>query len=181
MKALGLPAESRSAPDAGEQRLVRLVAAHQAALYRYLLYLGCDATLAEDLVQETFLAAWEKRWEDRGPSATAAWLRTIARNRFYSHVRRRRVRPAFHDLAAADAAWAARHGEDDGEAVLDALRACLDGLTAKVRTVLDGFYRDRHSRERIARDTGMTANGVKTLLRRTRGRLRDCVTRRLEA
>ena len=34
-----------------------LIESHQAELWRYLRYLGCDAAEAEDLTQETFLAA----------------------------------------------------------------------------------------------------------------------------
>lgn len=154
---------------------------HQDGLYRYLVYLGCEAAQAEDLVQETFLAAWEKPHEERSPRATAAWLRTIARNRFYSLVRRRRARPAMYDLDEADAVWDARAGDDGARALLDALSRCLEGLAGPVRDVLARFYRERRSRAQIARETGRTEDGVKTLLRRARARLRDCVARRLDA
>ena len=65
--------------------LEALVLAHQAELYRYVRYLGAgDPNAAEDLVQETFLAAFKSQ---NAPAASesarhAAWLRGIARNLF---------------------------------------------------------------------------------------------------
>ena len=38
--------------------LASLVTLHQAGVWRYLRALGCDASLADDLTQDTFLEAW---------------------------------------------------------------------------------------------------------------------------
>lgn len=52
----------------------RLIEAHQAGIWRYLRALGCDASQAEDLTQETFLAVLQKPFQDYNPAATAAYL-----------------------------------------------------------------------------------------------------------
>ena len=67
---------------------VRLIEQHQAGVWRYLRALGCNATEADDLTQETFLAVIQKPFEDYNSAATAGYLRKVAHNLFIT-VRRR--------------------------------------------------------------------------------------------
>ncbi len=157
-----------------------LVRDHQVALFRYLRYLGADEGLATEMVQETFLAVWRKPFEVRGPGETRAYLRTVARNHFLMAVRRRRVRPAFADLDEADRAYRPRSG-DDAESYLEALRVCLGELTDRAREALGMVYRDGRSREEVGEALGLAVEGVKTLLRRARETLRDCVSKKVGA
>jgi len=154
-----------------------MVREHQAGLWRYLRFLGCDAALAEDLVQDTFLAVWDKPFEDRGPQATSAYLRRAAKNAFLMAVRRKRARPAFVSLRDADGVWRDACGDDDGAAYRAALADCVERLNARQRQGVELFYAQRSSRDGIAAALGMTPDGVKTLLRRTREALRACVER----
>src|SRR5437867_2915957 len=68
--------------------VARLVRDHQAGLWRYLRVLGCTASQAEDLTQETFLAVLQKPFQEFSTRATAAYLRQVARNLFISSRRR---------------------------------------------------------------------------------------------
>jgi RNA polymerase sigma-70 factor (ECF subfamily) len=172
---------SPAKPYSRELEFTAMVREHQTELWRYLRYLGCEGGLADDLVQETFLAVWRKPFDDRGAPATRAYLRTVARNLFLMAVRRARVRPAFRELREADHAWEEHAGDDGGAAYREALRRCLAGVKPRPRQALMLFYRDRRSRTDIADELRMTANGIKTLLRRTREALRDCIRRRLGA
>ncbi len=158
-----------------------MVREHQAGLWRYLRYLGCDVGLAEDLVQDVFLAVWRRPFEDRGSRATAAYLRRAAHNRFLMAVRKKKVRPAFRDLREADEAYAIHAGDDDGAGYRAALRACLSGLRERAKKALELRYEDKKPRKAIAAALGLTMDGVKTLLRRTREALRDCIERKRAA
>ena len=161
--------------------LESLIRIHQAALYRYLRYLGAAPETAEDLVQETFLAAYQSpnppAADDEG--GWAAWLRGIARNRFLSHCRRRRRSPVTVDEAAvarAESCWVGEFlREGDGFDYVEALRRCVDKLSERHRTALDLRYTQRQSRSEMARSWQMTENGVKALLRRIRETLANCV------
>jgi RNA polymerase sigma-70 factor (ECF subfamily) len=172
---------ARTKPYTRETEFAAMVREHQAGLWRYLRFLGCEAALAEDLVQETFLAVWRKPFEDRGPQATAGYLRRVAHNLFVSAVRRAKVRPAFRDLAEADRAWAGHAGEDEGDAYRAALRLCLDTLGGKARRALELFYGERGSRKEVGAELGLKPDGVKTLMRRARDALRECIGRRMRA
>lgn len=60
-------------------------------IYRFIYFLTFDETLAEDLMQETFIRAHNARQAFRGQSNTLTWLRTIARNLVYDDVKRKKV------------------------------------------------------------------------------------------
>ncbi len=161
-----------------ERAFVDLIRAHQAQVWRYLRFLGCDEAQADDLAQETFLAVWEKPFADRGAAATRSYLRRVAKNLFLMAVRRRRARPAFRDLETADTAWV-EHVVDDGDGYRAALASCLEALSGRARRALELFYADGAGRSRIAEELGLTRDGVKTLMRRARETLRSCIGRRL--
>src|SRR3954454_23127016 len=58
-------------------------------VYSYLLSrCGHDVALAEDLSQQTFVAAIEQRARFVGQSDTVTWLRGIARHKLADHYRR---------------------------------------------------------------------------------------------
>ena len=160
--------------------MAALVHAHQAGVWRYLRFLGCDSTEADDLVQETFLAVLGEQFEVRSPAQTGAYLRTVARNRLLTARRKQRNAPVTVDLEAAETVWARVAGEDGLSDYLDALGDCLEGaVSPRVRRALELQYRDRAGRAEIAAQLDLAVEGVKTLLRRARSALRDCVERKL--
>ena len=163
-----------------QAEMAALVQAHQAGVWRYLRFLGCDPTEADDLVQETFLAVLREGFEVRSPAGTAAYLRTVARNRLLMARRKQRNSPQAIDLEAAEAVWADVAGEDGMSDYLVALGDCLEkAVNPRVRRALELQYRDRASRAEIAAKLDLAVEGVKTLLRRGRSALRDCVERKL--
>ncbi len=162
-----------------QAEMAALVRSHQAGVWRYLRYLGCPTAEADDLTQDTFLAVFRDGFEDRSSEQTAAYLRTVARNRLLA-VRRSRKKAPEVDLAAAEAVWAETVGDRGMDDYLVALEDCLEvGVTPRVRRALELLYRDRLSRDQIAQQLEMAVEGVKTLLRRARSVLRECVERKL--
>jgi RNA polymerase sigma-70 factor, ECF subfamily len=161
-----------------EQDVIRLVREHQTEVWRYLRYLGATAELADDLTQETFLQLLRAPYEDRGPAARAAWLRTVARNLFVKSFRRPPFAHAELDLL--EAAWTGFAGEDEGQESLARLRSCLERLDGRAREVVRMHYEERRSRREIALRMSLGEDGVKSLLRRTRAVLRACIERYAE-
>lgn len=152
---------------------------HQEEIYWYLRFLGSQEAEASDLAQETFLAVLKKPPTDLGPAAVRVFLRTVARNKFVESLRKHR-REAEFDLDAAERAWAAAQTENNDDAWLDALGDCLDQLEGRAKQVIDFTYREGRSRTDIAAAMDMTESGVKSLLRRTRDLLRQCVERKVK-
>jgi len=158
---------------------VRLIQAYQAGIWRYLRALGCEASLAEDLTQDTFVAVLQRPFNDVSPAATAAYLRKTALNMLISHERRAgRMRPV-EDIEQLDRTWTRWAGDDDGEMVLSHLRECLDRLTDRARMALEMRFRSEASRTEIAVALEITEHGAKNLMQRAKQQLRECVESKL--
>lgn len=177
---LGLAA-SEAGPD---QRLAELVRQHQASVWRLLRYLGANAAEADDLTQETFLALARSSFQHQTTPQTAAYLRTTARNQLLMLRRKQQRQVSTVALEAAEAVWADKidaptEGSGGWQAFTDALRACTEQLEGRAAQAIDLAYRQSLGREQIADRLGMKPAGVKTLLRRTRAALRECIERRV--
>lgn len=158
-----------------------LVRRHQPSIWRYLRFLGASPALADDLTQEAFLALLRHPPEDRGDAATAGWLRTVARRSFSQSRASRRRGLEFASESAIEQAWLEAEGAagDPADPYGDALRHCLEGLSPRARRAVDLRYGDNASRDAMALALELTAEGVKTLLRRTRDALQSCIETRL--
>ncbi len=174
------------------ETLELLIRTHQAMVFRYLRYMGAAADVAEDVAQETFLAAYKSATvplEDAQTEAgrCAAWLRGVARNQLLMYFRKARSNPISSDpvileqaLEQADEVWHAellRNG--DGFDYHDALQNCMSHLQGTQKKLLDMFYGEEFSRAQIAEALNMSEDGVKSFLRRVRSALRKCVQQRL--
>lgn len=58
-------------------------------LYSYALYRVSDSAAAEDLVQETFLAALTARKQFKGKSSEKTWITSILKNKILDYFRKR--------------------------------------------------------------------------------------------
>ena len=186
MSAIQAPPQSTlgsSVPSPPPRDLATLVQDHQAGVWRYLWFLGAERTEADDLTQETFLAFTQARlgkgFVERDRNQTAGYLRTVARNQLLALRRRQHREVSTVQLDAAESVWAAAAGPDGSLSdYLDALRGCVEQLEGRPRTAIELHYRDHEGRDAIARQLDMKPDGVKSLLRRTRELLRECVERK---
>ncbi len=154
-----------------------LVQTHQRGLWRYLRSLGADPALADEIAVDALATAFERRMHD-GEATTGRFLRATAR-----HLYLRRRRDAGRRLRllaeAADRLWERDCASDGGEAYLTALRACVEALPLRARRAVTACYRDGADRGALAAELDLQPNGLKTLLQRTRARLRACIQHRL--
>ena len=171
---------SSTAVHVSQDAIAALVRQHQAGLRSYLRWLGAADDVADDLVQDTFVAALTQPPVERDAASTAAWLRTVARHLLLRQVRTagRRGRAVEFDEAAA--AWE-QHlgGSDDGEHFRAALRACLGELNPRQGEAMRLRYGDDLPVAAVGQRLGIGAAGAETLLRRLRAVLRTCIERRL--
>lgn len=156
-----------------------IIHTHQAAVWRYLRFLGADEAQADDLTQETFVSVLVKPFDYRGRKETSAYLRTVARNYFLMAARKSRREVSLDALDARDAAFDRNSGDDDGEGYRDALRRCMNNLPERARKALDMQYTDAAGRSTIAGELDMNKEALKTMLRRVKDALRDCIEKRL--
>src|SRR5215469_17397832 len=126
----------------GDQLAMRtLFARHRVPIYRWLLRIVHDETLAEDLLSDVFLDVWRKAASFEGRSSVSTWLLAIARHKALSSRRRR----TDMELDKATVSTAPDTG-DDPEVTLqkknraEALRQSLPRLSPDHREVIDLAY-----------------------------------------
>ena len=126
---------------AGDRAAARpLVDRHHAPVFRFARALVRDDALAEDVLQETFIAALRGAATFRGAGSARGWLFTIARHAALKLRPRERPLPEEDDLEklGADAGW----GADDPEQLLsagqsrEAVTRALDALDPEDREIL---------------------------------------------
>jgi RNA polymerase sigma-70 factor (ECF subfamily) len=168
--------------DAGQ--VEALIRAHQGAIRGYLVFLGCPADLVDDLVQDAFLSVLSSRFEHRTDPKTGAYLRKVARHLFLKQMEReRRQLPLAElplaELKRAEQAWCEFERDDGGRGYLAALKKCLGGVQGRPNEVLHLRYSQSLKLAMIADRLSLTESGVKSILVRTKRKLRDCIERRL--
>lgn len=157
----------------------RLIETFQAGVWRYLRALGCDAALAEDLTQETFVAVLQRPFTDHGAMATGAYLRRVAHNLYVTFRRRHGRMLTTEDVEEISHAWERWAGQDQGEELIEILNDCLSRLTDRARKALEMRFRGEHSRNEIAEFLTITEHGAKNLMQRAKHQLRECIERKL--
>jgi RNA polymerase sigma-70 factor (TIGR02943 family) len=90
-----------SQPDARQQIAPEeWVATHGDYLFRHALARTGRPEVAEDMVQETFLAAWKSAHRFAGRASERTWLLRILRNKIADHYRRQRSEIVASDVDA---------------------------------------------------------------------------------
>lgn len=189
----------RAVASGSEDALVQLYDRYSGAVYATARRLTTDRGLAEDVVQETFLALWNRAEQyDPTMGSLPAWLLTIARNRTIDRLRAIGRRPPtvpVSDVALSDegdtatlerlVAGGAVVGSGQPfmgpAAILDetelrtSLAAALAELPDVERTVLVLAYREELSQSEIADRLGWPIGTVKTRTRRALLRMRTAL------
>lgn len=182
--------------------LAALYDRHGDAVFAAACRLTSDRGMAEEVVQETFLALWN-RAETFDPTlgSMAAWLHTIARNRTVDRLRAAGRRPDLVPLSVVAGGGFGSTDEPDADALERvlargsivaggdparspesafalqelrvALHAALATMPADERIVIVMAYGEDLSQSEIAERLGWPLGTVKTRTRRALGRLRD--------
>ena len=174
-------ARPRPARDPADEQLVRRVSeGDQAALgalydrygrpaYSLARRICADEGVAEDVVQEVFLAFWRDPLRfDPARGAFGSWLLTLVHHKSVDAVRkesaiRRRAVPAAEDGEE----WSAPPGPGADQAAIGAVvagqvRAALGGLPAEQRQALALAYYGGYTQREVAALTGVPLGTVKS-------------------
>lgn len=133
---------------------------------------GGDPSLAEDLLQESFVRAWQKLDSFRGESRFSTWLHRLSANVALSD-RRIRVRRIRHEVVMEEAVERTAIGERGVfiDKRMD-LEKAIAHLPERARTVLVLFDIEGYGHAEIAEMTGMAVGSSKAQLHRARKLLR---------
>ena len=164
-----------------------LATEYRPMVLAYLRAIVKDEHLAEDLTQETFIAAQDTLTGFHEGGNFGRWLRGIARNRALMHWRTARSRPLVVDSRVVeginevfdefdrnqeDAAWWERRKR--------ALQECVAGLGEHMRSAVEKVYFQGYSIEEAAIALRSSNAAVGQRLCRARRGLRACVDEKLK-
>jgi RNA polymerase sigma-70 factor (ECF subfamily) len=162
---------------AGDQLAMRtLFARYRIPLYRWLLRIVRDETMAEDLLSDVFLDVWRQAASFQRRASVSTWLLAIARYKALS-ARRARVVAQLDERIASTIADPA----DDPEAALQEknrskmLRDSLACLSPEHGEVIDLVYYHGKSVKEVADIIGVGEATVKTRMFYARRKLASLV------
>jgi RNA polymerase sigma-70 factor (ECF subfamily) len=169
---------------------------HGDALYRYALFRIQDVQVAEDLVQETFLAALRGKDSFAGRSSVRTWLFGIIKHKIIDHIRKvSRERPeedieAVANLSArsfdAQGGWTSQPAKWTTDPALffqqqefwEMLQRCLADLPPRLHQAFTLRELDGLSTAEVRKILNVSATNGGVMLHRARMRLRDCLETR---
>ena len=157
----------------GDKRAMQvLYARHNVRVYRFILRLTGNQSLAEDLVSEVFLDVWRQAEGFEAKSQVSTWLLAIARYKALSALRRRTDEHLDDQMAATIEDTA-----DNPETVVGTknrnmiVQKCLTQLSPAHREVIDLVYYHDKSIDEVAQIVNIPVNTVKTRMFYARKRL----------
>lgn len=161
-------------------------------LYAFAKSRLASATVAEDIVQDTFLSAWKAREGFRGDASEKSWLFTICRNKITDHYRK--AAHQLEELGVADygqeyfddsghwtkesmnLSWAApATGRVETKEFYKILNACKERLKELQKAVFVYKYFDDMDSEEICKVLDITPSNYWVLMHRAKLQLRDCL------
>jgi RNA polymerase sigma-70 factor (ECF subfamily) len=153
-----------------------LFARHRTPVYRWLLRLVGNETVAEDLLSDVFLDVWRQAGRFQARSAVSTWLLAIARFKALS-ARRGRKDAELDETIEATVADSA----DNPEVVLQKksrdqfVRTALTRLSLEHREIIDLVYYHDKSVDECAQILGVPSGTVKTRMFYARKKLAEMV------
>jgi RNA polymerase sigma-70 factor (ECF subfamily) len=173
--------------EPSQDELLRAAFKYQDALVGYAYGLSRDWPLAQDAVQEAYLALVRK-WREYTPEGNLfLWVRQMVRFEVLNLLRargREKVVERNNLLALVDREFARHLDEGAAGRTADERRALTECMSALKKSSLDlivDFYRNAVPCERLAALHRCTANAVRLSLSRLRKQLRECMSYRLAA
>src|ERR1700730_7156251 len=153
----------KSIADGARSAMHILYSRHNVRVYRFILRMVRDATLAEDLVSQVFLDVWRTASQFERRSQVSTWLLSIARFKALTALRQRRYEDIEQDevLEIADEC-------DTPEAALARsstsaiLRACIAKLSPAHREIINLVYYHEKSVEEVGAIIGIPQSTVNT-------------------
>jgi len=167
--------ESGSVPEVAVQatlnELVAMYESHIGNIYSFVLRrCGADVVLAEDLTQETFLAA-ARHFRNTASVPETGWLYEVARRRLVDHWRSEAVKE--RKLRLFSGGRVETQDADAVEAIVsgDRVAAALGDLPASQQAAFVLHHLDGYSAAEVAEALGRSLKATESLLARARQNL----------
>ncbi len=179
---------NKSARTVGERAMEALYLEFSRSVRNYIWkVMTKDASLIEEIIQDSFLEVWKHPERFRGDSLFKTWLLGIARHKALDCLRK--LRKDHDPLEEIEETLMSQElpvtDVIQEEQIQQGIKFCLESLSAHGklsdahREVLHLAYVEDQDINEIAQILGCPDNTVKTRLHYARLRIKDCIKRRL--
>lgn len=151
-------------------------------------------SVAEDIVQDTFLSAWKGKDGYRGDASEKSWLFTIARNKITDHYRKAAHNLEEHGISDYGTDFFSETGHWTKEALgmawdtsasvrvetkefYEILNSCKDNLKELQKAVFVMKYLDDMDSDEICKELNITPSNYWVLMHRAKLQLRTCLSK----
>ncbi len=162
-------------------------------LYGFALRRIPDPTTAQDLVQETFLAALKSKANFKGHSSRKTWMIGILKHKLIDHLRKKYRETTWEDPDAAlknedqlfdangkwdvkPAKWAANPQDlYEQKAFMEAVLLCIHALPRRLGDAFTLRELEGSTTDQICKILGISATNCYVMLHRARSMIRRCL------
>jgi RNA polymerase sigma-70 factor, ECF subfamily len=150
-------------------QFIQDLTANQNSLYGYILSLLPDRSVAQDILQEVSLTAWQKHADFTPGTSFFAWASKIAYFHVLSHRRKMsRDKLVFDDEVLDYLAERQLERVEEVSRRGVAVKSCLEKLPADQRQLIEQRYASGGSVQRIAEQAGKSVGAISQALYRIR-------------
>ena len=157
-----------------KDEFTELVNKHSGMLFRYAYWLSSSPSIAQDLLQETYLRAWKSYDKLQKPESAKHWLITILRRENARRFERKRLKQVDREVDTFEGHNSL--GNIDNRAEAFALRQALDKISEEYREPLILQVLCGYSCKDIGEMLDLTPEAVMTRLYRARKQLRSILS-----
>ncbi len=180
-----MSSDSPCRPDsqsAAQQRFLSLFLRSEREIFRYVAAIVPNVVDAEDIVQQTALALWEKFDAYDPAQPFTPWACRFALNKSRQWIERhQRWRTLIDSGLAEELARRREELRPELEARLRRLEGCLGRLPEEQRSLVEGYYYRRKEISQLANESGRSVASAYKALQRIRQALLSCVEGGAEA
>ena len=135
-----------------------------------------DLQLAEDIVQEFFIALWNGEiQQELIPGTLTSFLRVLVRNRAYNRMTKRDVLSQYVEVDKIDAIF--QEYDDSRDQIVNLVLKEVETFPERTREVLTEVFVNRLKYKEVALHLGVSESTVKTLLGNAIRKLRERLNR----
>lgn len=163
------------------------------SLYYFALKKVLSQKIAEDIVQDTFLAALKAKDKFKGQSTEKTWLFAILKNKVIDHFRKRSSQKVdhvsfqmpFQDGGVMYKHWKKDHGPDnwvvedrdlqESDEFKKIFQYCLSLLPAKLASVFSLKVLEELESDEVCKELGISSSNFWVIMHRARLQLRACM------
>ncbi len=157
--------------DGDDDSFAEIVDRYKNAVYYHCFAILKDEASAQDVAQETFIAAYYSLSKYNPKYKLATWLFRIATNKSFDYIRK--SKHVLKDSEVFVQRAESRQKQPEQEQIEQELHAAVAALKPKYRAVVSLYYWQGQTYAEIAHSMNAPINSVRVWLRRAKAQLKE--------